>query len=476
MKKLQGLLLGGALLCSLAGCGRTTGTVQAAPEASPSANTLATLQGMELAGIKTEKAVYRTMERQLTLNGQVSTTETGKVDVTVALNGIVVAPLVKVGQSVEKGQVLAEVNSVYGQTALQILQKLEQDQTALSQAQSSLTQAVNGVIGARTTLVSARQSLATARDTLNQANAEMVNATTDLHRKELLFKEGVFAKSDVEDATERWLKARSAQQVARNNMGLSERNVRLTEKSIPSAEQNVSALREAVNLAQTTLERDKIIFSQSSVSGSALSNELTSMGLQGKGFSKSGAVAATRFEVRAPIDGTVTSVAMASGQAVAPGAVVATIVNNAQVYVDGSAFEADLPFVHKGEPVSVKVTAFPGTTFSGTVFYVGKVEDPTTHTIPVRSLISNPGQILRPAMFASVTLGGGGEKRLAVPDSAVLIHGDHRYLFVQSGEGKFDKHEVQTGVSGGGYTEIKRGVAAGDTVVVQGNLILEGQE
>ncbi|HJV94140.1 MAG TPA: hypothetical protein VJ572_11710, partial [Azonexus sp.] len=58
------------------------------------------------------------------------------------------------------------------------------------------------------------------------------------------------------------------------------------------------------------------------------------------------------------------------------------------------------------------------------------------------------------------------------PAAAVFLFGDQRYVFVEEGAGRYRRQVVEAGAERDGRIEIVRGVAAGERVVVEGNLHL----
>ncbi len=77
--------------------------------------------------------------------------------------------------------------------------------------------------------------------------------------------------------------------------------------------------------------------------------------------------------------------------------------------------------------------AYPGKVFEGTVDWVSGALDPTTRTAKVRCTIPNPGHVLKPEMFATVSIAVTGKQKLAVPRSAVRHLGDQVVVFVLLG-------------------------------------------
>ncbi len=187
----------------------------------------------------------------------------------------------------------------------------------------------------------------------------------------------------------------------------------------------------------------------------------------------------SRFDLKAPLDGTVVERSVTVGQLVGadPAQTLYTIADLNVLQVVAEVYERDLNRVAKGIPVSVTVEAYPGETFSGTIAYVGDVVDPNTRTIRVRCGVANRGFKLKPEMFARVNLKmGSGTPVLVLPKEAVMEVGGQEFVFVQTAAGKYVRRPVVTGVSAGDTVQIRQGVEAGERVVVKGALLLKGEQ
>jgi Cu(I)/Ag(I) efflux system membrane fusion protein len=65
--------------------------------------------------------------------------------------------------------------------------------------------------------------------------------------------------------------------------------------------------------------------------------------------------------------------------------------------------------------------------------------------------------------------------RLAVPDSALLASGEHRYAFVRKGEGRLQPVEVKIGAHAGDHDEVLEGLKDGDAVATQSTFLLSSE-
>ncbi len=131
-------------------------------------------------------------------------------------------------------------------------------------------------------------------------------------------------------------------------------------------------------------------------------------------------------------------------------------------------YENDLATVHMGEHAEVRINAYPGKVFSGTISDIGATLDPSIRTAKVRIQVANPGNELRLGMFATATLMTGRADFVnAVPATAILQLHDRAYVFEPGGAtGDFKRVSVTLGRAlSGGMVEVKTGVVAGQQVV-----------
>lgn len=178
----------------------------------------------------------------------------------------------------------------------------------------------------------------------------------------------------------------------------------------------------------------------------------------------------------APISGVVLERNAVDGQGFKAGDVLFRIADHSVVWVMANVAEGDIGAVKAGQPVKVMTRAYPGRVFSGTVAVVYPHLMKETRTAQVRVELPNPDLALLPDMYADVDIQTGGEESaLAVPESAVIDSGSRRVVIVDKGEGKFEPRDVELGGRGDGYVEIASGVKEGDSVVVNGNFLIDSE-
>jgi len=173
-------------------------------------------------------------------------------------------------------------------------------------------------------------------------------------------------------------------------------------------------------------------------------------------------------EIRAPISGLITDQQVTNAAGV-PGLGSPnpfTISDLSYVWVLCDVYENDLVNVRLGENAEIRLNAYPGQVFAGTIGNIGPVLDPNIRTIKVRIEMRNPG-LMRPGMFVTATFHGQQRvKRAAVPATAILHLHDRDWVYVPVKEKQFRRTEVVAGeMLRGHLQEIVSGLAAGQQVV-----------
>jgi Cu(I)/Ag(I) efflux system membrane fusion protein len=138
--------------------------------------------------------------------------------------------------------------------------------------------------------------------------------------------------------------------------------------------------------------------------------------------------------------------------------------------------ERDLPQVTIGSKVTIRPRALAGQVFTGSVSLIYPHLNAQTRTARVRIEVPNPDELLRPEMYVDAEIETGTPVAvLAVPETAVLDSGTRQAVLVDKGEGRFEPRDVKLGRRGGGYVEIKDGLAAGDAVVTSANFLIDAE-
>lgn len=179
---------------------------------------------------------------------------------------------------------------------------------------------------------------------------------------------------------------------------------------------------------------------------------------------------------RSPVSGIVTEKKALQGMRFMPGETLYQIADLSSIWVIADVFEQDIGLVKTGAKAQIRINAYPDKTFTGALSYVYPTLKAETRTVAVRIELANPGNLLKPGMFAEVELPVSAKGAvLTVPNSAVIDSGTRRIVLVQSGEGKFEPREVKTGSRSDQHVEIISGVKDGELVVVAANFLIDAE-
>jgi cobalt-zinc-cadmium efflux system membrane fusion protein len=144
-----------------------------------------------------------------------------------------------------------------------------------------------------------------------------------------------------------------------------------------------------------------------------------------------------------------------------------TIADLSHVWVICDVYENNLADVKLGDAADVRLNAYPDRLYKAVVTNIGPIMDPNIRTAKVRLDVANPGN-MRLGMFATATFyGKKKEKRVTVPEEAVLHLRDRDWVFVPAGGNRFRRVEVVSGAAKPGkMVEILSGLEPHQKVVV----------
>ena len=149
-----------------------------------------------------------------------------------------------------------------------------------------------------------------------------------------------------------------------------------------------------------------------------------------------------------------------------------TIADLSTVWAVGDVFENAVARIRTGDPVEVSVPAYSGARWEARVAAVGDAVDTVSRTLKVRIVLQNRDGRLKPAMFVTIRVLRGRRMAVVVPRRAVLVVGTAAYVFVQRSPGHFERRGVVLGADAGDRVEVTAGLAAGDTIAVEGAELL----
>ncbi|HET6603334.1 MAG TPA: efflux RND transporter periplasmic adaptor subunit [Xanthomonadaceae bacterium] len=177
----------------------------------------------------------------------------------------------------------------------------------------------------------------------------------------------------------------------------------------------------------------------------------------------------SKTTISAPFSGVMGLREVSVGEVVSPGQALVPLVRLDPIELDFNLPESALGQAVTGAVVEVGVDAFPGESFSGEVVAVDPVIDPNSRSARVRARIANPGNRLRPGLFARVQLAGpaAAADALMVPEQALMQEGDVRYVYTVVAD-TAHRVEIRTGLREPGKVEVLSGLQSGDVVIIAG--------
>ncbi|MDR3671671.1 MAG: efflux RND transporter periplasmic adaptor subunit [Holophaga sp.] len=239
-------------------------------------------------------------------------------------------------------------------------------------------------------------------------------------------------------------------------------------------------LQAVASLAEVTYERTRSQFAAHTVSQADLDNAEGDMKAKRAGAQAQAALVAKKHLV-APFAGQVGIVGTSPGSFLNPGAVVVTLQQLDNVYVDFFLPQKDAGQLRQGQGVSLAVDAYPGRAFKGKVTAVNPRVDNSTRNIQVEATFSNPGHTLLPGMFTRVSMEVGARQPfLTLPQTAITYNPYGALVFLaKAGTGAQGRATltaqqvfVTTGSTRGDQVAVLKGLEAGAQVVSSGGLKL----
>jgi multidrug efflux pump subunit AcrA (membrane-fusion protein) len=172
--------------------------------------------------------------------------------------------------------------------------------------------------------------------------------------------------------------------------------------------------------------------------------------------------------ITAPLDGVVTNLVARQGMFVERFSTLATIVDTSEVFAQVRIPSRHFGEVRLGAPAEVSLDSLPGESFAAAVTRLSGQADPATGTVDAFILVKNGNGKLRPGLAC--------EARLSLPEIAgavvvptpAVADRDGTAVVTIIRDGKAYETPVKVGRQTQRQTQILEGVAAGDTVAVQG--------
>lgn len=251
-------------------------------------------------------------------------------------------------------------------------------------------------------------------------------------------------------------------------------DARKRELAQQQVKQQVQQSRTALREARLKLDRRLDLAKKESISKEVLDS--AQLAVDGASAAYQQAMAALALAEReladtrivSPTDGLVDIKAVEVGEPVQAGASLITLQADASLRVHTWVSEADIAHLRAGNAASVETVGLPGRSFAAVVEWVGVNADAATGNFPVKLILTDPNQVLRPGMTASVTIEGiSVPNALLLPERALVDRQRRRVVFVVE-KGIAHQREPLLAAGFSNRLQIIAGLSAGDQVVIAG--------
>lgn len=398
-----------------------------------------------------------------TVPGRLTYDEAHHIEVKAPVSGVLVDVLVKPGDRVTDGQLLAVVNSPeIGRARAAVLNEQAKYEVVLTQVERLQEVTKNlqelfklldrGVPPEEIGQSSANKSLGTYRE-------EIVAAYSERYLAQQL----MATARPLADAGSMPLKTLRERENERHVAEARFRSARET------AAYDVTIRRQQLEVDRNDAQR-QVMIAQSYLATLLGFTETSTPAVSGEQLS--------RMEVRAPFAGTIEARTFAKRERVEPTDSLFVLANTKTLYVSADIRENEwaATSVQPGDEISVTVPALPDRSFVAKVHYVGREVARDSNSLPLIAIIGNAEGLLRPGMFVRVAIpvAQSGDV-VAVPPQSVMQHENNQFVFVAVDEDTFRKVDVRTGVSNEQWVEIADGLQAGVPVVDAGAFLLKSE-
>lgn len=225
-----------------------------------------------------------------------------------------------------------------------------------------------------------------------------------------------------------------------------------TQHDIDQAQAAVNAAADQVKLAQQPYTDQDVKAAEAAVEQAKAALDLVKIQL---GYAT----------ITAPVDGVVSQKLLDVGNQASPGSPIVSLVSRT-VEVTVNVEEAKLGLVTPDQTATVSVSAYPNQPFTAKVVGEPPIVDPKSRTAIVRLAPTDPKGMLKPGMFAQVTLASTAHKGVLVIPQSALVTGNGQTSVYLINNGVVKIQPIQTGLSDGANVEVTGGLSEGQIVVV----------
>ena len=410
------------LMIAATGCSQS----DAQPSAPPKDAAKAASGAIKPLAITVAKAEAREVQRSVETVGSLLAWDDAQVRT--ELPGTIARLFVDLGDSVTRGQVLAEYDA-------------REFELAVKQAEADLLSSQESLARGRATVGASEAALRRAKDALVSLEAEVKRtesevewAKSELERNGTLFRGGLIAARDVDNA-------RNLHNVAVSRMAV----------AISARDQHPDQMR----MAEAQVDSDRATLR---VAEAEVARREPTLGIAKKRLGDT--------TIRAPFAGVIAKRLVNAGEYVKDNTPLFNLVAVDPLKYAGTVPERFAPDLKIGQRIELTVEAYPGRSFAGQVTRVSPAVEVQTRSLALEGRVGNGEGRLRPGFFAKGHVQTKKDASAAfVPAEAVVYFAGISKVFVVTGA-KVEERLIKGGARQGAWIEIAEGVKPGETVAV----------
>lgn len=175
-------------------------------------------------------------------------------------------------------------------------------------------------------------------------------------------------------------------------------------------------------------------------------------------------------------DGVITLLSVREGMYVTPNIEIMNIVDLSSIWMIAHIYEDQVHAVKVGETAEAKLPAYPGKIWTGKIEYIYPTVDSATRTLKVRFHFDNSDGLLKPNMYATISLLSEPKQNvLSIPTEALIRSSSQDRVIVSLGHGRFEARAVTIGMTSGDRVEIIAGLKVGEQIVTSGQFLIDSE-
>jgi len=182
------------------------------------------------------------------------------------------------------------------------------------------------------------------------------------------------------------------------------------------------------------------------------------------------------LHIHSPASGIVVNIGAREGQHVTPSTEIFMIADLSEVWVFADIYENELPWVKTGDLVEMQLVGIPGRIFRGHLAFIYPYAEAKTRTIKVRLEFKNNELLLKPDMFAEITIYASQQlNALVFPSEAIIRSGVRDKVLVVRSPGKFEPRAIITGLAADGTVTVLEGLKEGEEIVTSSQFLIDSE-